>query len=161
MSKLTSKEDRLAVACTDLKTESFPQLLPHRISATVLISYLDHREADRAEVAVREILKNKDYRHNLELISDRPPLKKTKRNSGLYKSLKEVADDWEIPLNRESSLYPSVAGLVPSTTAVLCGVGPVARDIDTPQESVLRLSLVQRTLLLAQFLSRLAVGNEE
>jgi D-alanine-D-alanine ligase len=46
-----------------------------------------------------------------------------------------------------------VAGLVPSSRAVICGLGPVARDVDTPQEAVLRLSLMQRTLLLAQYLS--------
>jgi hypothetical protein len=30
----------------------------------------------------------------------------------------------------------------------------VARDLGTPHESVLRISLVQRTLLLTQFLAR-------
>jgi len=37
---------------------------------------------------------------------------------------------------------------------VLCGLGPVARDTYTPDESVDRISLMQRTLLLAEFLAR-------
>ncbi len=41
---------------------------------------------------------------------------------------------------------------MPEDQPVLCGLGPVARDLRTPQESLLRISLVQRTLLLTQFL---------
>jgi hypothetical protein len=67
-------------------------------------------------------------------------------------SLANAARRWEIPLERETSVSPSVAGLVPATTPCLCGVGPVGRDLGTPHESVQRISLIQRTLLLAQFL---------
>ena len=49
-------------------------------------------------------------------------------------------------------MYPSAAGLVPGRVAAACGLGPVAKDLDTAQESVLRLSVMQRTLLLAEFL---------
>jgi D-alanine-D-alanine ligase len=38
-------------------------------------------------------------------------------------------------------------------TPCLCGMGPVARDLGTPNEAVQRISLVQRTLLLAEFLA--------
>jgi hypothetical protein len=33
-------------------------------------------------------------------------------------------------------------------------MGPVARDLYTPQEAVQRISMVQHTLLLAEFLQR-------
>lgn len=64
-----------------------------------------------------------------------------------------TGDEWELPLKREPSVWPSVAELVPAMTPCLCGVGPVARDVSTPQEAVERISLVERTLLLAQFLA--------
>jgi hypothetical protein len=35
---------------------------------------------------------------------------------------------------------------------VLCGLGPVADEINTPQERISRISMMQRTLLLAQLL---------
>jgi len=41
---------------------------------------------------------------------------------------------------------------VPSTVPVVCGLGPVARGINTSEESINRVSLVQRTLLLAEVL---------
>ena len=152
MMKLSSKEDRVALDVSQFRTEAFPQLLPHRVIATLLVSFLDARRADSVEQNIRSILRTKAYRWNLELISDRPSMKKRKVNDRLIRSLKEVAEKWEIPFATESSLYPSVAGLVSGPTSVVCGLGPVTRNVDTPQESVQRISLVQRTLLLAEFL---------
>ena len=79
-------------------------------------------------------------------------MKDRRINQRLRKQLNEVAEKWEIPLTGESSLWPSVAGLVSGKTAALCGLGPIAHNLYTPQECVLRISLMQRTLLLAQFL---------
>ncbi|MGB7061325.1 MAG: ATP-grasp domain-containing protein [Candidatus Zixiibacteriota bacterium] len=154
MAKLSSRENRIAVDVSQLRTEAFSQLLPHRIITVLLVSFLDSRKADAVEQSVRSILSTKEYRWNLELISDRPPMKKRQVNQRLVRSLKEVAEKWEIPFATESSLYPSAAGLVSGSTSVVCGIGPATRDVDTPQEAVQRISLVQRTLLLAQFLAQ-------
>lgn len=154
MARLTSKKDMIAVGVSDLKTEAFPRMLPHRVTATVLVSYLDVKKVDEVAQSIRNILFTEGCRWNLELISDRPPMKKRKVNDRLVRSLKDVAQEWEIPFASESSLYPSAAGLISGSTSVICGVGPVSRDIDTPQESVQRISLLQRTLLLAQFLAK-------
>ena len=61
-------------------------------------------------------------------------------------------EKWDIPLDKESSVWPSAGGLVPARCAAVCGLGPAVRGLYTPQEAVLRISLMQRTLLLAQFL---------
>ena len=42
---------------------------------------------------------------------------------------------------------------MPADKACVCAVGPVARDLRTPQEAVKRITLVQRSLLLAEFLA--------
>jgi len=101
---------------------------------------------------MREILGKEGYSWTLEKVSERPPMKEKKKNQNLFKALFEVAQKWEIPLDKRSSLWPSGAGLVPDKTGVLCGIGPVAQELYTPQESIKRISLLQRTLLLAQFL---------
>ncbi len=69
-----------------------------------------------------------------------------------------LAQRWEIPLETESSIWPSVAGLALDPAGVVCGLAPVARDLYTPHEAVQRISLVQRALLLAQFI--LTADNE-
>ena len=151
--RLTSREDRIAVSTINIETDHLPMLLPHHVTATLLVSYPDQTAADRVESQIREILNGKGTNWRLERLSDRAPMKDRRASGRLAKSLKRVADEWEIPLNRESSVWPSVAGLVPASTGVVCGVGPVARDLYTPHESVDRISLMQRTLLLAQFLN--------
>jgi D-alanine-D-alanine ligase len=152
LSSLTSKKDRLAVSAVEVKTDAFPMLLPHRVTARVLMSYLDPKTADAAEEKIRYILKGTKLKTRLETISVRPPMKERRTNKRLAKSLAAVAEEWEIPLPQESSLWPSIAGLVPAKIPVVCGLGPAARDLYTPQEAVNRTSLIQRSLLIAQFI---------
>jgi D-alanine-D-alanine ligase len=128
-------------------------MLPHRAISNVYVSYLNAKDADSVDESMRKAIKTRDFKCTLERISDRPPLKKSKKGEALYRNIKEIADQWEIPLDKEFSLSPSVGGLAPSKVPVICGVAPIARDVDTPQEAVLRISVLQRALLLAQYLS--------
>ena len=149
---LSSRKDRIAVSTLELRTAHMPMLLPHQVTATLLVSYPDEKVADGIESRIREILNGKVVSWKLERISSRPPMKERRATDRLAKALETVAAKWDIPLKRESSVWPSVAGLVPASTGVVCGLGPAARNIYTPDESVDRVSLVQRTLLLAEFL---------
>ena len=151
--RLTSKTDRVAVATYDLRTEHRPMLLPHRVSCTLLVSYPNEDDANQLEQQVFEIFSEKGISSKVELVSSRPPMRERRGSSRLINCLVGVAEKWEIPFKRESSVWPSVAGLAPASTDVVCGMGPVARNIYTPEESVDRISLVHRTLLLAEFLA--------
>ena len=150
ISTLTNRKERIAASTVNLHTESYPRLLPHRIIATLQTSFPNSRSANQLEHAITERIDQ--VRGELALLSDRPSMPSRRSNDGLLKQLKEVAEKWEIPVNTETSLWPSVAGLVPPQTPVLCGVGPIARGLYTGQEAVSRISLVQRTLLLAEYL---------
>jgi D-alanine-D-alanine ligase len=152
LSELSNKKERTSVSTVDLDVEALPMLLPHRVAARLLVTYPDRTLGDELEKRMRSILHKDGMRWDLELISDRPPLVERRGGQRLLRSLKSAADRWEIPLKRETSVWPSVAGLAPARIACLCGVGPVARDLGTAQEAVQRISLIQRTLLLAEFL---------
>jgi len=158
LAQLSSRKERVAVAAADIQTEAFPMLLPHRAQATLLVSYIEEELAAQLDAQMRNILAKDTVRWELELLSDRPAMKLRRANRRLMQTLKEVAEQWEIPLEEESSLWPSAAGLAPESIAVLCGLGPVAQKIYTPQEAVQRISLLQRTLLLAEFLVRQLKG---
>jgi D-alanine-D-alanine ligase len=150
VSHLGNRKERLAVSTVDIRSDAYPRLLPHRVVATLQASFPNMRAADQLEQSVMEILQNS--RAELALLSDRPPMPSRRINNTLLKRLREVGSEWEIPINTETSLWPSVAGLVPPQVPVICGLGPVARGLYTGQEAVSRISLVQRTLLLAEFL---------
>ncbi len=153
LAELTSHKDRISISTLDIRTERHPMRLPHRVTATVLVTYPDPAVVAPLEERMWQTLGKTGPRWELELLSDRPPMRERSGNQRLAKSLTEVAKQWEIPLYNESSTFPSVAGLVPVKTPCLCGIGPVARDLSTPNEAVQRISLVQRTLLLAEFLA--------
>lgn len=153
LAELTSQKERLSVSAVDVKTESLPMLLPHRVTTLIHVTYPAPEAADEIEERMRAHLGKRGPKWELERISDRPPMKERRSTLRLAKALSLVAQKWDIALKRESSVWPSVAGVVPARTACVCGVGPVARDLGTPHECVQRISLVQRTLLLAEFLA--------
>ncbi len=150
---LTSAVQSGAVSVSDLRTESFPMLLPHRVVGTLLMTYRDADLADQLEASIRECLGSRGPKWELERVSERPPLGDRRASRRLLDELRRAAESWEIPVKGESSAWPSVAGLAPAETAVLCGLGPEATHLYTPDEAVERTSLLQRTLMLASLLS--------
>lgn len=152
MSRLTSQKERVSVSCVDIRTESLPMLLPHRITATVLMTFPDAKLATETEKQLKAKTDKRGPKWELEKISDRPPMKERRATQRLQRAVADVANEWDVPLDRESSVWPSVSGLVPTSKGCLCGFAPVARDLGTPGEAVQRISLIQRTLLLAQYL---------
>jgi D-alanine-D-alanine ligase len=152
LAQLSSRKERLAIGVVDLQTRAYPTLLPHQASATLLMSYLAEQRANEFEQQIRELLGRDGVRWEFELISDRPPMPESDGTKALVSELQQLAERRDIPLGTDSSMWPSVAGLVPSGTPVLCGMGPVAVDVNRPQEAVQRISVVQRTVLLAELL---------
>jgi D-alanine-D-alanine ligase len=158
ISTLSSRQNRISIEVSDIRPTTFPMLLPHKVDATILMSYGDKDKADDTEALMKEMLVENGFSCLLEIVSDRPAMKNSVTNKRLVADLAEVATNWEISFGHESSLWPSVAGLVPSSIPVVCGLGPVTRDAYTPHEAVERISLLQRTLLVAEFLAKQAKG---
>ncbi|MCG7923118.1 MAG: ATP-grasp domain-containing protein [Candidatus Thiodiazotropha lotti] len=150
IAQLSNRKERLAVSTVDIRTEAYPRLLPHRVTAIIQASFPNGRAADLLEERVKERLQQS--RAELAMLSDRPSMPSRKINNSLLKRIKDQANRWEIPVKTDTSLWPSVAGLVPPQVPVICGLGPIAKELYTGQEAVSRISLVQRTLLLAEYL---------
>lgn len=150
--QLSAERARVTVSATDLRTERLPMRTPHRVRAVLVLTFPDEGAASEVEEKIRAVLGKKGYRWSLELLADRPAMPERRSGLRLARAYEAVAAQWEIPIEKGTSSWPSVAGLVPAKTACLCGVGPVARNLRMPEEAVQRISLVQRTLLLAQFL---------
>ncbi len=155
---LSSRKDRVAVSAVDIRPEAYPQLLPHRVTVDLLMSFPHAEAAEALEARMRGLLGKGGPRWNLTLVSHRPAMVSKRNVKGLADGFRRVAEQWEIPFGVESSLWPSAAGLVPAETPVLCGIGPCADGLYTNQEAVSRISLIQRTLLLTEVL--LAQGKE-
>ena len=101
---------------------------------------------------MKQVLGKGKVRWSLDCISNRPPMKVKKKDNLQIDALSDIAKQWDIPFETVSSLWPSVAGLVKQGTPVICGMGPCAKDLYTSRECIERVSLIQRTLLLSQYL---------
>lgn len=153
MAGLTSQGKRLSVSTISVQTERLPMRLPHRVVATIVVNYPTTGGIETVVEQMRGILGKGGPRWKLVTQTDRPPFAERPQNRQLADELAAVGARWEMPLERDSSAWSSVAGLVPADTGCVCSVGPVAENLRTPQEAVRRISLVQRTLLLAEFLA--------
>ncbi|GAB4334835.1 MAG: hypothetical protein Kow0089_04230 [Desulfobulbaceae bacterium] len=158
ISRLSSRKKRIAVSAVDIHTRAYPMLLPHQVVITLLTSFPTRKAGDELEETIRQILGSVKWKWDLETVSDRPPMRTRRKNNPLLDSLERIAHEWDIPFAMESSVWPSPGGLVKPGTPVICGMGPIARDIYTSRETVQRISIIQRSLLLSQYLlSRLEV----
>ncbi|MDQ0254174.1 D-alanine-D-alanine ligase [Evansella vedderi] len=153
LQEISSSDKKLTVAVQDVHSERYSVLLPHRVHATVVITFLDELLADEAEVQLRETFKGntQGMKSFVEKIEERPPLIR-KKNNPIIKQLKEISNDWNIPFGVESSLLSTAAGEVSKRKPVLCGLAPSSKGLYTPNEAIHRQELIQRTLLIAQFL---------
>lgn len=146
---------KVSVSVQDIHTDRFGALLPHKISATVSVSYLNAKKAEQAESEIHKLLAKgaKGVRVHLEKVTDRPPLIRKGKRGTMLTRLKKISEEWNLPFGEDSSLLPSAAGEIPPDIPVVCGFGPACRDLFTPFEAVHRAELLQRTLLLALFLA--------
>ena len=134
-------------------------MISHRVAASILVTYFDEALVNQTEERMRAILGKKGPKWKLSMWSDRPPMKERAAGLRLAKALEGVSEGFKLPIDRESSTWPSVAGLVPAKVGCMCGAGPVCREGGTPHEAVQRVSFVQRTLLMAEYLVTLIPGR--
>jgi len=153
LAKLTHRRNKTALSAVNIKTDGYPMLLPHRARIMILSSFPSVKAGDRLEEEMKNILGRGKIKWSLECVSNRPPMKTKKRGNRLISSLQHISKQWDIPLEFEASVLPSVGGLVKQGKLVLCGMGPCARDLYTSRECIERVSLVQRTLLFSQYLT--------
>ncbi len=154
---LSCPEERVTVAVQEIHSERYSVLLPHRIRATVYISFLDAVLADEAEIRLRELFASEqdgqdEPRVYIEKLEERPPLIRSRETGDLISQLKRISEDWKLPFGVESSLLPSAAGVIPAGVPVVCGFGPASQDMYTPHECIHRGEFMQRLLLLTLFL---------
>ncbi|MFW6299267.1 MAG: M20/M25/M40 family metallo-hydrolase [Bacillota bacterium] len=160
LSKLKNLEDiskehkRLTITLQDLDTTRYSMLIPHKVTATIYITYIDETMVTTVENKVRQLFKNgaKGITTYVEKLEERPPFQKSAENDTLIDAFSKLGKMWHIPFATESTLLPSAAGVIPSGKAVLCGMAPGSKKLYTPEESINRTEWVQKTMVLAQYL---------
>lgn len=150
---LSQPDEKLTVAVQEVHSERYSVLLPHRIRATVYVTFLDSAMADEAEKQIDQLFapageEQEETTVYIERLEERPPLNRSEAAEETIAQLQKISEDWSLPFGVEASLLPSAAGEVPAGIPVICGFGPASRDMFTPHECIHRGELLQRALLL-------------
>ncbi|MFA9558503.1 M20/M25/M40 family metallo-hydrolase [Evansella sp. AB-rgal1] len=153
LKQISSQDKKLTVAIQDVHSERYSVLLPHRVRATIYVTFLDEASANDAEDQISDIFKgnSQGMQAFVEKLVERPPLIR-KKNNPVVKQLKEISNQWNLPFGTESSLLSTAAGEVSRDVPVVCGFSPASKGLYTPNEAIHRSELIQRTLLLSMFL---------
>ncbi|ABR49863.1 D-alanine--D-alanine ligase domain protein [Alkaliphilus metalliredigens QYMF] len=153
LKEISSPDQRLTVAIHDVHSERYSVLLPHRVRATVYVTFLEEKMARDAETQIKEVFKSnaRGMKTYVEKLEERPPLLR-KKNNPIVKRLGELCEEWNIPFGIESSLLATAAGEVPSSVPVICGFGPASKGLYTPNEAIHRGEMIQRSFLLSMLL---------
>ncbi|SDO56418.1 M20/M25/M40 family metallo-hydrolase [Alkalicoccus daliensis] len=150
LNELNSRQKKIAVAVQDLRSERYSVLTPHRVSATIAMTYIDEKVAEKTEEQLRSLFKasKPGMKTYIELLTERPPLLRKKDHPTLQ-SLERWAKEYQLPFGKESSLLATAAGVIPAEKPVICGFAPASKKLFTPNEALHRSELVQRSVLLA------------
>ena len=157
INSLSRPEERLSVAVQEASSERYSMLLPHRVRATVYVTFLNPELANEAEEQLRALFaaeagEQENLRIHMEKLEERPPLNRSAKSAPIISRLRQISEAWKLPFAVESGLLPSPGGEVPSNTPVICGFGPASQNLLTPYEGIHRGELLQRILLLTLLL---------
>lgn len=154
INKLSEGKKYLSISIQDIKTNRYSILVPHKITLNIIITYINSFEARNVEMELRKIFKSNNKKINtyIEKIEDRAPLNKNKNNNDLANKFIEIAKRSNIELGIESALLPSAAGEIIKSSNVICGLSPGSKSLYTPNESINRRELIEKTLLITEFL---------
>ncbi len=157
---LDQKSPLLSVSVQNIETSRYALLVPHRVSATVIVTYTDPQKAKDAEKSIHKLFQSRQrgIKTYFEKLEERPPMLKKEGTKELLKKFEAIAEEWKLPFTSESTLLPSAAGMVDDKTPVICGMAPSTKNLYTPTESINRTELVQKTMLLTQYL--LAINED-
>jgi D-alanine-D-alanine ligase len=153
LKEISSRDKKLTIAVQDVHSERYSVLLPHRVTATIVVTYINEKLAEEAEKEIRETFKSSSggMKSYVETIEERPPLLRRKNNE-VISQLRQISEEWHLPFGTESSLLASAAGEVQADIPVVCGFAPASKGLYTPNEAIHRSELIQRSLLLSLFL---------
>ena len=100
MAEMTSLKARLAVEVLGIESERHPMMAPHRVSATIMVTYFNVKDAERVERRMKEIMGRRGRHWTLTLLSDRPPMKERTPGLRLAKAIEDVARELQLPVVR-------------------------------------------------------------
>ena len=148
--KLSNEEEGVIVGVTSIEVGTMFGKAPDHGRVTLSARFNERAKGMKTDGAIRHIAE----RHGSSRLqvtggTKRPPMVFTESCQELYSMACEVARKLEIPITSEHRWNSSDVGFVPEEKPILDGLGPVGGGNYSPNEYIIRSSLIDRASLLA------------
>ncbi len=156
--KLSSKKGDVLVTLRDVNIKSSIGSLYTHGEAILSVRVNDTKQGNIIDKKMRDLVrKTKCGKTRFQISGSmrRPPMTRTKHIETLYNIVKQICSGLDIRVLEEHRWTSSDICFVDDTRHRIDGMGPVGDFIHNEEEYILRHSLVDRALVLAQLLNRL------
>lgn len=156
--KLSSKKESALVTLRDVSIKSSIGSLYTLGEAALSVRFNDTGHGNMVHKKMSQLVKKTKCGKSRFQISGsmrRPPMKRTERVEMLYNLVKQICSELDIRVIEEHRWTSSDICFVDDNTYKLDGMGPVGDISHNEEEYILRHSLLERAIVLAQLLNKL------
>ncbi|ETR71180.1 MAG: D-alanine--D-alanine ligase [Candidatus Magnetoglobus multicellularis str. Araruama] len=157
--KMTSEEKGLFVKVVKLNAWATEGISSDHASVTLFVRFNEKnksKEIDQQIINIAEKNTGSDFQVQIKRSFRRLPVHESDINLKLYHSIKKIADQLEIRISSTHRNSSSDICHVPEQIPALDGFGPIGGDCQSPNEYIIRDSLIDRSALLALIIHKSA-----
>lgn len=155
--KMTSEEKGLLVKVVKLNAWAAEGISSDHAAVTLFVRFSEKnksKEIDRQIIQIAEKNTGNDFQVQIKRSFRRLPVHESDINLKLFAAIKKIADPLEIRISSIHRNSSSDICHVPEQIPALDGFGPVGGDCQSPNEYIIRDSLIDRSALLALIIQK-------
>jgi D-alanine-D-alanine ligase len=150
--KLTSEEKGLFVKVVKLNAWAAEGISSDHASVTLFVRFNEKNKSKEIDLQIIQIAEKNtgnDFQVQIKRSFRRLPVHESEVNLKLFNHIKKIADQLEIRITSIHRNSSSDICHVPEQIPALDGFGPIGGDCQSPNEYIIRDSLIDRSALLA------------
>ena len=161
--RLSSQRNASLVKATRLEARTLYGMAPDYASGHLYIRFKDDEQGDELEDKIRTAGRRSlgaKYQIRIARTVHRPAVVENDENQRFFEHVQQVAQRLEVKVSSVHRDVPSDMCYVPDGIPVLDGLGPLGGDSQSPNEYILRDSMIDRAALLAMVIRLSAEENQ-
>jgi D-alanine-D-alanine ligase len=162
--KMSSVEKGLFVKVKRLNAWATEGISSDHASVTIFVRFNDKnksKDIDRQIINIAEKNSGNEFHVQIKRSFRRLPVHESSMNLQFYEHIKKIADQLEVRVSATHRNSSSDICHVPEQIPILDGFGPVGGDCNSPNEYIIRDSLIDRSALLAMIIYKSATFTFE
>jgi D-alanine-D-alanine ligase len=153
--KLSEQKTGIIIITDTIQANQYMSTLPDYATIHVTVYFLNKKQGEWIDQQIRKIAR-KDAQDQLQvrvqMLGGRVPVKNSSANKKLYTEIQKIARQLEITIDAGHYDTTSDISFAGNEMPALEGLGPLGNNCGSPDEFIIRDSLIDRAALLAMIL---------